>query len=192
MYKAHIPYRNTVLTMLACCGLLSLWGNGCRPINSPTDIAEEVLPNEVTITLTSPQGNVTAVWRSTTDVKGTPTRIDTLVLAAGRTYTGTIKAVNTTKNPPIDLTAEYKKEADKHQFFYTVSGEAQGRVTITITDRDKNNLPVGLEFTVMTTSGGQARGALNVVLGHYDSVRKTGTNRAPESDMDITFPLVIR
>ena len=166
--------------------------NACRPINEPTNTAEEVLPNEVTLTLTSPQGNATAVWRSATDVKGTATRIDTLVLAAGRTYTGRITAVNNAKTPTVDLTAEYKKEANEHQFFYTVTGDAQNRVTFTITDKDGNNLPLGLEFTVATTSGGAARGTLNVVLGHYDDVKKMGTNRSPESDMDINFPVVIR
>lgn len=166
--------------------------NACRPINEPTNTAEEVLPNEVTLTLTSPQGNTTAVWKSATDVKGTATRIDTLILAAGRTYTGRITAVNNAKTPTVDLTAEYKKKANEHQFFYTVTGDAQNRVTFTITDRDGNNLPVGLEFTVVTTSGGEARGTLNVVLGHYDDVKKMGTNRSPESDIDINFPVVIR
>lgn len=166
--------------------------NACRPINEPTNTAEEVLPNEVTLTLTSPQGNATAVWRSATDVKGTATRIDTLILAAGRTYTGRITAVNNAKTPTVDLTAEYKKEANEHQFFYTVTGDAQNRVTFTITDKDGNNLPLGLEFTVATTSGGAARGTLNVVLGHYDDVKKMGTNRSPESDIDINFPVVIR
>ncbi len=166
--------------------------NACRPINAPTNTAEEVLPNEVTLTLTSPQGNATALWRSATDVKGMATRIDTLVLAAGRTYTGRITAVNNAKTPSVDLTAEYKKEADKHQFFYTVTGDAQNRVTFAITDKDGNNLPVGLEFTVAATSGSAARGTLNVVLGHYDDVKKMGTNRSPESDIDINFPVVIR
>lgn len=166
--------------------------NACRPITEPGNTAEEVLPNEVTLTLTSPQGNATAVWRSATDVKGTATRIDTLVLAAGRTYTGKITAVNNAKTPTVDLTKEYKEKANEHQFFYTVSGDTQNRVTFTITDKDGNNLPLGLEFTVATTSGGAARGTLNVVLGHYDDVKKMGTNRSPESDMDINFPVVIR
>ncbi|MFY7998433.1 MAG: hypothetical protein ACOVSW_07520 [Candidatus Kapaibacteriota bacterium] len=166
--------------------------SACRPVSEPTNTAEEVLPNVVTLTLTSPQGNATAVWRGTTDVKGTASRIDTLILAAGRTYIGAITAVNDAKNPVVDLTKEYKEKANEHQFFYTVSGDAQSRVSITVTDKDGNNLPLGLAFTVVTTSGGTARGTLNVVLGHYDDVKKMGTNRSPESDMDITFPVVIR
>lgn len=167
--------------------------NACRPITNPapTDL-EEVLPNVVTLTLTSPQGNTSAVWRGSTDATSSAVRVDTLVLAAGRTYTGSITAVNDTKTPTVDLTAEYKELANEHQFFYTITGDAQSRVTFTVTDKDGNNLPLGLAFNVVTTSGGTARGTLNVVLAHYDDVKKTGTNRSPESDIDINFPVVIR
>lgn len=177
-----------VLVITATLGMT----NACRPVNNPADTAEEVLPNVVTLTLTSPQGNTTAVWRSTTDVQGTASRIDTLVLAAGRTYTGAITAVNDAKSPTVDLTKEYQEKANEHQFFYTVTGDVQSRVTFTVTDKDGNNLPLGLAFNVVTTSGGTARGTLNVVLAHYDDVKKMGTNRSPESDIDINFPVVIR
>ena len=177
-----------VLVFTATLGM----ANACRPVNNPTDTAEEVLPNVVTLTLTSPQGSTTAVWRSTTDVQGTASRIDTLVLAAGRTYTGVITAVNDAKSPTVDLTKEYQEKANEHQFFYTITGDAQSRVTFTVTDQDGNNLPLGLAFSVVTTSGSTARGTLNVVLAHYDDVKKTGTNRSSESDIDINFPVVIR
>lgn len=177
-----------VLVITATLGMT----NACRPVNNPTDTAEEVLPNVVTLTLTSPQGSTTAVWRSTTDVQGTASRIDTLVLAAGRTYTGAITAVNDAKSPTVDLTKEYQEKANEHQFFYTITGDAQSRVTFTVTDKDGNNLPLGLAFNVVTTSGGTARGTLNVVLAHYDDVKKTGITRSPESDIDINFPVVIR
>lgn len=101
--------------------------NACLPINEPTDTAEEVLPYEVPLTLTSAQGNSTAVWM------------------------GTITAVNNAQTPTVDLTKEYQEKANEHRFFYTVSGDAQSRVTSTITDRDGNNLPLGLAFNVATT-----------------------------------------
>lgn len=185
---ATITKAALVLIVAVFFGMTS----ACRPVSEPTNTAEEVLPNEVTLTLTSPQGNTTAVWRSATDVKGTASRIDTLVLATGRTYTGKITAVNNTKTPTVDLTAEYKKEADKHQFFYTLLGDIHHTMSITVTDKDGQNLPLGLEFTIVTAPNNKANGTLNVVLGHFDDVKKMGTNRSPESDMDITFPVVIR
>jgi hypothetical protein len=168
--------------------------SSCRMTTEPPkDELEEILPNVVTITLSSPQGSSTAVWRSTSTSAGTATvRIDTLVLATGRTYTGAIAAVNDTKTPIVDLTEDYRSLANEHQFFYAVSGDAQSRVTITITDKDGNNLPLGLQYTVAVSSGEGTRGTLNVVLGHYDDVKKDGKTRSPESDIDITFPIVIR
>lgn len=167
--------------------------NACRPITEPTTTdLEEVLPNIVTLTLTSPQGNTSAVWHGSTNATGAAVHIDTLILAAGRTYTGTITAVNSTKTPIVDLTKEYKALANEHQFFYTVSGDAQSRVTFTVTDKDGNGLPVGLEFTVAASAGASVRGMLNVVLAHFDAVKKTGTNRSNESDIDINFPIVVR
>jgi hypothetical protein len=167
--------------------------NACRPISNPAQTElEEVLPNVITLTLTSPQGNTTAVWHGSTNATGSAVHIDTLVLAAGRTYVGKISAVNATKSPNVDLTAEYKKLADEHQFFYTVSGDARSRVSITVTDKDGNNLPVGLEFTLAASAGASVRGTLNVVLSHYDGVKKNGTSMSTESDIDITFPVVIR
>lgn len=167
--------------------------NACRPITNPTQTdLEEVLPNVVTLTLTSPQGNTTAVWRGAAGATGSAVRVDTLVLAAGRTYTGAITAVNDTKTPTVDLTAEYKKLADEHQFFYTVSGDAQSRVSITVTDKDGNNLPVGLVFSLAASAGAPVRGTLQVVLSHFDGVKKNGTSMSSESDIDITFPVVVR
>jgi hypothetical protein len=170
--------------------------SSCRTTTEPPkDELEEILPNIVTLTLSSPQGNSTVIWRSTSTSAGVGTatvRIDTLVLATGRTYTGAIAAVNDTKTPVVDLTEDYRSLANEHQFFYAVSGDAQSRVTITITDKDGNNLPLGLQYTVAVSSGEGTRGTLNVVLGHYDDVKKDGKTRSPESDIDITFPIVIR
>jgi hypothetical protein len=166
--------------------------NACRPVTDPTKELEEVLPNVVTLTLNNTQGNATATWRSTSDTKGMATRIDTLILVAGRTYTGSITAVNDTKTPTVDLTSEYKKLGNEHQFFYTISGDAQSRLTFTITDKDSNNLPLGLQFNAAVSAGAAARGTLNVVLAHYDDVKKDGKTRSNESDIDINFPVVIR
>jgi hypothetical protein len=160
---------------------------------------EEVLPNVVTLTLTeaaNTSNRVSATWRSTANATTTMgVRVDTLVLSAGRNYTGTITAINDLKTPNVDLTAEYRKHADEHQFFYTVSGDAAGRVRFQITDRDGNNLPLGLQYTVAVSTGATVRGTLNVVLSHYDpkdGKRKDGITRSTESDIDINIPLVVR
>jgi hypothetical protein len=173
--------------------------SGCRPATDPAQKdkeLEEVLPNVVRLNLTSttPQESVTALWRSTSTAKNNvaPVQIDTLRLTAGRTYSGTITAVNDLQTPNVNLNEDYVKHADEHQFFYIASVGMPNRVTFTITDRDKNNLPLGLTFNVAVSTGASVRGTLNVVLGHYDDVKKDGTTRSPETDIDITFPVVIR
>ena len=65
------------------------------------------------------------------------------------------------------------------------------RITVTITDTDGNNLPVGLEYTVAVSAGAAATGSINVVLGHYDDSPKDGTTRSDESDIDIDIPITI-
>lgn len=186
-------------TALACSALVVLMVSGCRPATDPATKdkeLEEVLPNVVRLNLASanPAETVSATWRSTSTAKNTvtPVQIDTLRLTAGRTYTGTITAINDLKTPNVNLNEDYLKHAEEHQFFYIASVGAPNRVTFTITDRDKNNLPLGLTFNVAVSTGASVRGTLNVVLGHYDDVKKDGTTRSPETDIDITFPVVIR
>ena len=61
----------------------------------------------------------------------------------------------------------------------------------TITDKDKNNLPVGLTFQVTTKTGTGNTGLVNIVLSHYDSMNKNGTSKSLESDIDIDYPVII-
>ena len=83
------------------------------------------------------------------------------------------------------------EEQEDHQLWYTPGGDAVSRLTITITDMDDNGLPVGLNFTVAVSDGGAASGTLQVVLSHYDSAPKDGVTMSIESDVDITFPVII-
>jgi hypothetical protein len=186
------PLKSNPLKSAFLLAALTLIIAACGRTTPTGPELEEVLPNVVTLTLNNAQGNATATWRSTSDTKGMATRIDTLILVAGRTYTGSITAVNDTKTPTVDLTSEYKKLGNEHQFFYTISGDAQSRLTFTITDKDSNNLPLGLQFNAAVSAGAAARGTLNVVLAHYDDVKKDGKTRSNESDIDINFPVVIR
>jgi hypothetical protein len=168
----------------------------CRQPSQPKEELEDVLPNVVTLTLTESGSatRTTATWRSTSDKPDPAARItiDTLRLTAGRTYAGIVEVRNDVKSPTVNLTEDYQRLANEHQFFYTVTGDATSRITITITDKDGNNLPLGLQYTLAVSAGAASTGALNVVLGHFDDVKKDGRTRSPESDIDITFPVLIR
>jgi len=84
--------------------------------------------------------------------------IGTLSLKAGKNYKGTIALLDESKNPVANISDEVKDEAEAHQFFYTAKEGAVGRLTVTITDKDANNRPVGLEYNVAVSAGANATG----------------------------------
>lgn len=161
----------------------------------PGGAGEEELITRVVLTLTGGGQTLTAT-ADDPDGDGVGIQTDTITLQTGTTYTGRIAVFNdlATDAGEQDITAEIRAEDDEHQFFYTVGGAVavQEAVTITITDQDENGLPVGLDFTVAVADVGLGTGTLNVVLSHYDDVPKNGTDRSDETDIDVTFPLVVQ
>lgn len=162
--------------------------------SNPAPINPQELITTVKLTLTdaSDSNNTfTVQWKDTDGPGALAPVIDTLVLDTTKTYTAVVSVLDETKSPVDDITTEIKEEAESHQFFYTLSSNLTGRVSITRTDKDLNNLPVGLELQLSTTAGTSAQGTLNVVLSHYDGVPKTASPSA-ESDIDITFPVRLK
>lgn len=120
-----------------------------------------------------------------------PSTIDTLKLQSDITYKGKIELYNESKNPRTDITAEIREDGYEHQFFFTPSAGIANLIEWTITDKDKNNLPIGLEFEVKTKSGNGQNGKINIVLSHFDSITKDGMRKSLESDIDIDYPVII-
>lgn len=156
----------------------------------PIGPGEEELITKVTLTLT-PEGGGTPVIAVADDPDGDGTgfTIDELMLTANTTYAGTIEVRDDVNGE--DITEEVREEADEHQLWYTVSGDAASRITVTITDTDSNNLPLGLTFTVVVSDGPPVSGTLNVILSHYDEMPKDGTSLSGESDIDLIFPVEV-
>lgn len=158
---------------------------------------DQELITKVILTLTEngTSNTVTATFNDPDGGGGAAPTITGLSLKAGSTYTGKIELKDESKNPVEDITEEVKEEADAHQFFYTPQGALAGRITVTVTDKDSKNLPVGLEFTVAVSAGaavtGSAANSLNVALSHFEGATKTGTSRSPETDVEINFPVNI-
>jgi hypothetical protein len=183
--------KSSSLLLLTFVGIVLLnWG--CSEDN-PAGPGEEELITTVILTFTEAgtSTQVTVQWEDLDGDGGNPPVIGTLTLSAGKTYNGTIQLLNKEANPPEDVTAEVEDEAEAHQFFFTAEGGIAGRVVVTITDRDANNLPIGLQYTVAVTAGGAVAGTLNVVLSHYDQTPKNGTDRSNETDIDIDIPVNI-
>jgi hypothetical protein len=135
---------------------------------------------------------IKAVWKDLDGPGGaTPSIIDTISLKSDITYVGSIELYNESKSPKTDITQEIKADDYEHQFFFTPSSGIASLVEWTITDKDRNNLPVGLAFQVKTKTGTGNKGMINIVLSHYDSMTKNGTNKSLESDIDIDYPVII-
>ena len=156
---------------------------------------ESEVISRVTITLT-PSGGGTALTAYIDDADGNgPTapsaQVGTLSLTRGVTYTGAITFENRLVNPAEDITTEVRSEANEHRVFYTVSSTG---VTLTTTDVDSQNRPLGTTFTkAIGATATTGAGTVGVVLCHYDNVAKvaTATSCAGETDINVSFNFTI-
>ena len=177
--------RSIYSSMFVC--LLLAACDGVEPTDQGAGDGE--LITRVTLTLKANGETVTASAVDP-DGDGAGFQIDELVLNAANSYTGSIEVADEVNDQ--DITAEIDRESDDHQFFYTPGGGVADRLTVVVTDQDINGLPVGLEFQAITTAGGAATGTLNVVLSHFAQGPKDGTNRSDDTDIDVTFPVIIQ
>lgn len=136
---------------------------------------------------------VKAMWKDLDGPGGAlPSVIDTISLQSNTLYKGIIELYNESKSPKTNITLEILNDSFEHQFFYTPSSVLASLIEWSITDKDKNNLPIGLQFDVKTKIGDNQNGKINIVLSHYDSITKDGIRKSLESDIDIDYPVVIR
>lgn len=110
-------------------------------------------------------------------------------LTSNTTYTGVIELLNETESPAEDITEEVKEEGDEHEFFYTT--DITG-LTITKTDVDANNNPLGIETDVMTATAGT--GVITVVLKHEPTKPNDGTADGANgsTDVEVTFNVTVQ
>ncbi|MBL7999040.1 MAG: hypothetical protein JNL32_10430 [Candidatus Kapabacteria bacterium] len=180
-----------ISSIIAVC-IIALFSGlaGCKSDDHDHDHDDHGTPGIVTLTLrdtANATSVLTAVWRDMDGAGGANPTIDTLRLQANKVYNGTI-TITATDNS--DLTPTIRSEADEHQFFFGVSGNAAGKLTIIPTDKDSKNLPIGLAFRATTAAA--AAGTFTVSLFHYDDVAKDGVAKSPETDVECLFPVVIQ
>lgn len=127
------------------------------------------------------------------DPKTAPEKFDKIVLTKGVTYKMRVGIYDDTKTPVSDITEEIEEEADVHLFVF--KSTPAGLLTTTITDKDKNNLPVGLASTV-AASASAGTGKFNVILKHQPLVNgakvKTGQEQGGSTDVDLLFDVEVK
>lgn len=107
-------------------------------------------------------------------------------LSANSTYTGSILLLNKTEDPAENVTEEIEEEAEEHEFFYK-----SNLVTVTKTDLDENDNPIGLTTTL--TTGAEGTGELTIVLKHEPAKPNDGTAQGAggSTDIEVTFEIAV-
>lgn len=131
-------------------------------------------------------------WKDLDGVGGNaPVLPDTIkigqITPGGNPYMGTLTFLNEQNGQMEDITLEVKNEAQDHFVCYEVSSITMPPVglTITATDKDANNLPIGLSTEWKPL--GKDFGVVVVRLKHQPGI-KNGTCGVGETDVEVTFP----
>jgi hypothetical protein len=170
---------------LTAAAVLAVVAAGCGD-SSTEPAGEEEVVSRVTLQLTGSNGSVQIAFIDDADGggPGAPSaQSGAITLTRGITYTGSVLFENRLVTPVENITAEVRAEANEHRVFYTVTAPG---VTLTTTDVDGQNRPLGLAFT--TAVGAAATvgsGTVRVQLCHYASTAKVGTATTCAGDTDI-------
>jgi len=161
---------------------------------APPPNEEEVITT-LRLTFTSTGGGETTVFNFVdADGEGGNAPVITAdTLSSDTLYSVAIEVLNESENPVEDITAEIVAEDEEHQFFFQVSGV---NATISYADADGNLRPIGLLSN--WAMGDPGAGTVLVTLRHEPDKGAPGvsagdiTNAGGETDIEVTFPLVVQ
>jgi hypothetical protein len=175
---------------LLSVALISLFSfNACSP---KEDEGELITTVKLSLGVSLVGNPVDYVWRDLDGPGGNaPVLPDTIKLGqitpGGSPYLGTLTFLNEQNGTIEDITLEVKNEAKDHFVCYEVSSMLMPPtgLTISATDKDENNLPIGLstEWKPM----GKDFGVVVIRLKHQPGI-KNGTCAVGETDVEVTFP----
>ncbi|MXX02713.1 MAG: type 1 periplasmic binding fold superfamily protein [Gemmatimonadetes bacterium] len=160
---------------------------------------EEELITTLAITLTPSGGGspITVRFRDLDGEGGNEPVVDVLAVTSGTDYNGMVEVLNETETPPENITEEVEEEAEAHQFFFETLGGFSA-ATVEYADKESDYVsnsgadhPVGLAFTLSVPDNAQ-NGQLRIILSHFDEAPKDGVNQSDETDIDVTFEVLVR
>lgn len=176
--------------------LAALAFTACSDDDDPIPVNEEEVITTLTATLT-PAGGGTAITLQTRDLDGEGPNAPVITvsgpLAAGTTYNGSLELLNETVTPAESINEEIEEESDEHQFFFEGTNSI---ATFDYLDFDGNDNPLGLEFTLTTSTAGT--GSIIITLRHEPNKDAAGvsdgdiTNAGGETDIAATFPITVQ
>ena len=168
-----------------------LWSCSDDDDGTPPPVNEEEVITTVIVTFIDGADN--SVIATYTDLDGDgPGEAVTVVqgtLEAGTAYTGSVRFLNATEDPPEDITLEVEEESDEHQVFFLPAGNLD--VNFDYENFDGNNNPLGTAFSATAVTA--STGNLRIVLRHEPTKPNDGTlaDAGGETDIDVTFELEV-
>lgn len=164
---------------------VSIFSVSCEK-DDKEDPNEEELITTVNISLVE-QGATTPQVFTFRDVDGpsgaAPTKFDSILINANKSYAATIQFLNESVTPAEDITAEVSAEAIDHQIYFeptTVSLNA------TNLNNDSKGLPLGITST--WAAGAVAKGKMKLTLKHKPGTKAAGDPVSKgETDVEVEF-----
>jgi hypothetical protein len=184
--------KNTILTTsiitLSIFGLL-FSQSSCKKTTPPNPNQEELVTT-FKIIFTDSAGTNPLVTATYKDIDGdggnNPSVFDTIKLQKNTTYNAIILLLDESKSPTDTISNEVLEEGNEHLICFTPSNI---NTTIVRTDKDINNLEIGLSSKWVTNAA--SNGTTQIVLRHQPDNTKNGSCSIGSSDIDLTFQTIV-
>jgi hypothetical protein len=125
-------------------------------------------------------------WSDTDGVGGATPKVDTIKLTPNTTFDVELTVQDGSKSPVFDATPEIIAEKNDHLFVY----KSTGNFTISNYSKDGNGKDFGQTAKLQTVSTGN--GSLQILLKHLPDKSATDPSKTGETDMDVSFPVVVK
>jgi len=181
--------------------ILSLVFTGCSDDDDHDDhshpVNEEEVITTIEVTLSDGTNSYVLIWEDL-DGDGPDLPIITGATIPSNSYDAEIQLYNKTLDPTDDeyvVTTEILEEDVDHQFFFNASN-GLNVFDFVYADADVDGNPIGQQFIIEDVSG--SGGDLNIVLLHEPNKNADGvsdgdiTNAGGDTDIDITFPIIVQ
>lgn len=174
------------LFIILSIAIVACKDNSVTPDNPPSNEGELITSLHV-ILKDSASGSTQSFVFKDSDGEGgnAPERFDSIYLQSNHTYECQLLYLDESKSETDTISNEIIEEAEDHLIYFEVSG---ANMNIQITDKDINNLPLGLQSKWRTEAKGE--GNVQIVLKHQPGL-KDGSLDKGETDASINFKVLI-
>ncbi len=124
-------------------------------------------------------------WRDLDGDGGNAPQIDTIRLLKDSTYTFETQVLDETQALVKNISDAIHNNQESHIFIYK---PGTNNFSMEITDKDKNGNKIGLVGNILTQNAGKS--TLQIILRHLPT-DKTASDPGGETDIDVSFPVVI-